>query len=307
MLGVARVVAAGLIWGTIPLVIRYADGASVIKVFFRVFFAALVVGVWMLSSGGWRELIGLPARKWRQLAVQGLILTLNWVLFLTALDLTSVATAELLAYTSPVFVAAFAPFVTAEAFDRRVVVPLGLALVGIVVILAPQGLAVSSPTQALGATLAFLSALTYAALLLRAKKILRGVSSGALMLVEYSLASLVLAPFVAAAYARGDSPTSPSAYAALITLGVVHTALSGFIFLGGMRRVRTDHVAVLTYVEPVSAILFAALLLNEPLSVTTILGGALVVGSGVQIARLQTREGVDTLPIEAPDARAPEG
>jgi drug/metabolite transporter (DMT)-like permease len=301
MLGLARVAAAGLIWGTIPLIIRYADGASVIKVFFRVFFAALVVGAWMLVSGRWRELTRLPARKWRQLSAQGLILTLNWVLFLTALDLTNVATAELLAYTSPVFVAALAPFVTREPFDRRVVVPLALALGGIVVILAPQGLAVSSPSEALGALLAFTSAITYAALLLRSKKILPGVSSGALMLVEYTLASLVLSPFVAAAYARGDAPSSASAYAALVVLGVVHTAIAGFIFLGGMRRVRTDHVAVLTYVEPVSAILFAALALDEPLTAAMLAGGALVVGGGIQIARLEARDGVETLPIEAPD------
>ncbi|PKQ16348.1 MAG: hypothetical protein CVT67_05200 [Actinobacteria bacterium HGW-Actinobacteria-7] len=298
--GLVRVAVAGLIWGSIPLLLRSAEGASVVKVFYRVFFAWLVIGSWLLVSGRWRELLTLGRSKWVQVFFQGLILTLNWFLFLTALDMTTVATAELLGYTGPVFVAALAPFVTKERFDRRIVAPLALALVGIVVIMAPQGLSVASHKEVLGATLAFCSALTYATLLLRSKKILRGISSGSLMLIEYGVASLVLSPFVVAAYLRGDVPQTPRAYAALVMLGVVHTALSGFIFLGGLRRVRTDHAAILTYVEPVSAVVFAAMFLpNEPLSVTTVIGGLLVVGGGLLVARLEAGEGHETVPIEA--------
>lgn len=295
--GVSRVAAAGLIWGTIPLIIRFADGAPAVTVFFRMFFGGLVVAAWMAGSGRLGELKGLGRRKLVQVGIQGLILTLNWFLFLTALDLTNVATAELLAYCGPVFVAALAPAVTGERFDARIVGPLVLALGGIIVILAPQGLAVAEPSELLGAGMAFASALTYAALLLRSKKILRGISSGALMVIEYSVASVVLAPFVVAAWRSGDMPSSPGAYAALVTLGVVHTGLTGALFLGGLRRVRTDRVAILMYLEPAAAVVFAALFLGEPLTVTTVLGGAMVIGGGLIVARLEER--VDAVPMEA--------
>jgi drug/metabolite transporter (DMT)-like permease len=280
-------------------VLRAADGASVVKVFFRVFCAFAVIGAWMAVTGRWRELATIERRKLIAVVVQGLILTLNWVLFLSALDLTTVAVAELLGYTGPVFVAALAPLVTGERFDRRIVGPLALALCGIVVILAPHGLEVASPRELLGAGLAFLSALTYATLLLRSKKLLRNISSGALMVIEYGVASIVLLPFVAVAYAQGNAPSTPVAYGALITLGVFQTAIAGFIFLGGLRRVRTDHAAVLTYVEPVSAVVFAALLLGEPLTWFTAIGGAMVVTGGVAVALSEARTGVETVPIEA--------
>lgn len=299
LVGLARIAIAGLIWGSIPLVLRAADGASVVKVFFRVACAGLVIGAYMLATGNWRELKGLPVAKWRQVIGQGLILTLNWFLFLTALDMTDVATAELLGYTGPVFVAAFAPFVTKEKFDVRVLAPLALALGGIVVILTQHGLDFGTGPKLIGALLAFASALTYATLLLRSKKILRGISSGALMLVEYTVASIVLAPFVVAAYARGDVPSSGSAYVGLITLGVVHTAIAGFIFLGGLRRVRTDHAAILTYIEPVSAVFFAALFLGEALTALTLIGGGLVVAGGLGVARLDRRpEAREVEPLE---------
>jgi drug/metabolite transporter (DMT)-like permease len=288
--GLLRVGAAGLVWGTIPLVLRAADGASVIKVFYRVLFAGIVLLGWMLATGGMRELRELPRRKIWQLVGQGAILTVNWVLFLTALDLTNVATAELLGYMGPVFVAALAPFVTRERFDRRIVVPILLALGGIVVILAPRGLGVANGRQLLGAVLAFASALTYAVLLLRSKRILQGVSGRALMVVEYAAASVLLLPFVAWAYLHGQGPTSLASYGALLTLGVVQTALAGLLFLSGLRRVRTDHAAVLTYAEPASAVLFAAAFLGEPLTIATMAGGAMVIGGGALVARLEARD-----------------
>lgn len=299
LIGLARVATAGLIWGSIPLFLRAAEGAPTVKVFFRVAFAALVVGAFMLATGRMDEVTGLSRRKLLQVVGQGLILTLNWILFFSALEYADVATAELLGYTGPVFVAALAPFVTGERFDRRILPPLAIALAGIAVILVPHGIGVQSTRQLLGAAMAAASAVTYATLLLRSKKILRGISSLSLMLVEYTVASIALTPFVIYAYAQGDVPVGPTQYAALATLGVVHSAISGFIFLGGLRRVRTDHAAVLTYVEPVSAVVLAALFLSEPLTVWTALGGAMVVGGGVLVARLEAREGIETVPLEA--------
>jgi len=287
-------------WGTIPLVIRMVDGAPAITVFFRMLFGGLTILTIMAFRGGFAEVRGLSRAKIVQVAGQALLLTLNWFLFLGALKLTNVATAELLAYCGPVFVAALAPFVTGERFDRRIIVPLALALGGIVVILAPQGLAVAKPGELLGAAMAFCSALTYAALLLRSKKILRGISSSALMTVEYAVSIVILAPFVLFAYGRGDVPTSSSAYVALLILGVVHTGLTGYLFLGGLRLVRTDRAAILMYLEPASAVLFAAAFLNEPLTAWTIVGGALVIGGGVLVARLEEQTPLaETVPLEA--------
>ena len=245
------------------------------------------------------ELRALGGRKLLQVAGQGAILTLNWFLFLSALDMTTVATAELLGYTGPVFVAALAPLVTRERFDTRILLPLALSLGGIVVILAPQGLSVANGEELLGAAFAFASALTYATLLLRSKKILRGISGSALMLVEYSVASAILLPFVVVLYSRGQGPTTPRAYAALATLGIVQTAFAGLVFLGGLRRIRTDRAAILTYTEPVSAVLFAALLLGEPLTVPTVVGALMVVAGGLVVARLEAPAAREPVPFEA--------
>ena len=188
---------------------------------------------------------------------------------------------------------------TGERFDRRIVIPLALSLGGIAVILIPQGLSVSNPQELFGAVLAFCSALTYATLLLRSKKILKGISGMSLMLVEYTVASLILLPFVVWFYLHGQGPSTPTAYAALLTLGLVQTAFSGVFFLSGLRRVRTDHAAILTYAEPVSAVIFASIFLAEPLTAWTLAGGAMVVAGGIVVARLTPKAGaVERAPLE---------
>jgi drug/metabolite transporter (DMT)-like permease len=189
-----------------------------------------------------------------------------------------------------VFVAALAPLVTGERFDKRIILPMALALGGIIVILAPQGIEFGGGDQMLGAGLAFASALTYSVLLLRSKRILQGVSGQTLMIVEYGTASMLLLPFVAWAYANGHGPTTAGAYGALLTLGIVHTALAGLLFLGGLRRVRTDHAAILTYAEPASAVVFAAAFLGEPLTAYTIAGGLMVVAGGALVARIDAKD-----------------
>ena len=300
-MGLLLVAAAGLVWGTIPLAVRAADGASVIKVFYRVFFGSAAVWAWMIVRGRTGEVTSLPGRKLLQIAGQGAILAVNWALFLAALDMTNVATAELLGYTGPVFVALLAPLVTRERFDARILIPLAAAMGGVAVILIPQGVTLSG-RSGLGALLAAASALTFAAILLRSKNILRGVTGMALMAVEYPVASVLLVPFVAWAYAHGQGPSTAVAYGALAVLGIVHTALAGMVFLAGLRRVRADRAAILTYAEPVSAVLFAAVFLAEPLSVWTIVGGAMVVAGGLAVARLGTPEA----PIEAIEAEEPQ-
>lgn len=297
--GLLRIALTGVVWGTIPLALRAADGDATVKVFYRVFFAALVVGAWMLASGGWRELATLERDKLRQVAAQGILLTVNWLLFLSAFEFTEVATVELLGYTGPVFVALLTPLVTGDRFDRRIILPLALSLGGISVILLQHGLSLGSGRQTLGAALAGCSALTYAALLLRSKRLLRGISSAALMLGEYSVASVALLPLVVYAYATGGAPTSAGAYTALAALGVVHTALAGFLFFSGLRRVRADHAGILMYAEPVSAVIFAAMFLREPLTAATIAGGVMVVLGGVLVARMEPMPA-----IEVPDAIA---
>jgi drug/metabolite transporter (DMT)-like permease len=292
-LGLAKVAVAATIWGTIPVLVRAADASPFVVVFWRVAFAGIVLAGYLIVAGRLREVFGLPRRTKLALTGMGALLTLNWVLFFTAIQLTEVAVAVLLAYLGPVFVAVLAPLVSRERFDARVLLPLGLALGGTIVIIGPQDLSLDGSGSILGAALAFCSAITYAVLVVNAKRLVQGVPATVYMVFEYSVAAILLLPFVLAS----PGPSGLEAWLALAALGVINTALTGFLFLSALRSVRADHAAIITYAEPVSAVIFAALLLDEALTLATVVGGAAVVAGGIAVARLRVGASVDGPPV----------
>lgn len=285
-----KVAIAAVTWGTIPLFVRAVDANAVVIVFWRVAFAGAAIAVVGLASGQLQTWRAVPVRRRFAILGMGVLLALNWVLYLGALKLTSVAIATLLACCGPVIVAALTPVVTKEPFDRRIVLPLLLSFGGIVAIIGPQDLSLSDGTRLLGAALALASAFTYAFLVLNVKRVVRGVPSVVYMTGEYLSAGLILLPAVILM----PGPSRPIEWGALAALGIVDTALTGLLFISALRRVRADHAAALTYAEPVSAVLFSAAFLNEPVTLATAIGGVLVVAGGIRVARMEPQQGIET-------------
>jgi DME family drug/metabolite transporter len=86
----------------------------------------------------------------------------------------------------------------------------------------------------------------------------------------------------------------------VLLVGVVFTALSGFLYITLLRRVTAQAVGVLAYLEPVSAALLAWAILGEPLTAPVLVGGALVVAAGVLVV---VAEPGDAATVEAPPLR----
>lgn len=300
--GIFYILIASVIWGTIPMIIRYVDGASTIKVFARVFFALIALTIYLAWTKKLPRLFIYSKQDERQLVAQGMILGINWILFLGAFEFANVAVVELLGYMGPVFVALMLPLVLRERFDKRIIIPLALSMVGMFVILAPHGLALETNTRALvGAGMAILSALTYAVITLNGKRFLnKNVPTTTLLFYENAAGSLLLIPFIIWAYGTGQGPTGGLvSYFWLMILGVVHTGFASVLFIMGLKRMRADQAAVFTYMEPVSAIIFASLFLGEHLTWSTVIGGALVVIGGTIVSQLDAKEGIDIVPLEA--------
>jgi drug/metabolite transporter (DMT)-like permease len=294
--GLLRIGFAGVIWGTIPIFARMLDVSPFVVVFWRVVFGAAAVLVYLWVTGGIAEVARLSRRNVLAILAVGALLAANWVLFFGAFAMTRVAVVELVSYTGPVFVAALAPFIGRERYDRRMVIPLVLALGGTALIVGLGELSLEGSRSFLGAGMAFGTALAYCGLMLTGKRLLGSISAPVLAFGEYTFAAILLLPAVL--FLPG--PSSGKEWGALATLGVVHTTVAILIFFSGLRLVRADHAAVFTYAEPVTAVIFAAIFLAEPLTWATAVGGAAVVAAGVLVARMTPPASVPTTSLEVP-------
>ena len=297
--GVVAILIAATIWGSLPLVLHQVDGSSLIKVFFRVAIAFVAMTGFLMATGRLQRAFTLDRKLITNMIIQGVILGINWSLFLGAFELASVATVELLMYMGPVIVAIIAPFTLKDPFDRRILLPLALSFGGLLTILVPQGVSFSG-SELIGAAMAFSSSFTYAILMVRNKRFVTNVSGAVVVWFGYVGSLLFLTPLAVWQFAVGNGPTGGIAdYGWFAILGVGQTAVASLFFFYGLKRLRAEESSVLTYMEPVTAVIFAAMVLGEPIVLTTAIGGILVVAGGTMVARMQAQRGLELVPVEA--------
>lgn len=272
-------------WGLIAIIVAGVELDAVVLVFFRLALAAGAIAVAVAALR--RASLLRPPVAPQRLLVLGAVLAAHWFLFFEAIKLASVAVALLLVYTAPVLLALLAPFFLPERHSPVVLGALVPAGAGLATIALAGGEAVGATPLAVSAGIG--AALSYAGLVIATKRVVATVHSATVTFWTYASASVLLAPFLLAA----DRLVPRGAEVGyVLLLGVVFTALSGFVYVSLLRRVSAQAVGVLAYLEPVSAALLAWAVLGQPLEPAVLAGGALVVAAGVVVVLARPAEAV---------------
>jgi drug/metabolite transporter (DMT)-like permease len=236
-------------------------------------------------TGGWGGLRRLP----RRVVLTGLGLgaigySLQSGLYFLAIDRLDVALVSLLLYTYPAFVTVAALLLGRAKPTARTWLALGVASVGLVLVLAAAG---AASFDVLGAGLALAASLTYTTYIL--------VSDGIVSEVEpFTLSALVLTggtvSFSLAGAATGtlDLALSGEAWLWLVLIALVSTVVAVSAFFAGLRRVGPSEAAILSTFEPPVTVALAVLVLGERLTVPQLAGGALVLAA-VIVLQLPSR------------------
>lgn len=95
------------------------------------------------------------------------------------------------------------------------------------------------------------------------------------------VAGAALAPLAA----RGAGELTGARVGLLAAGAVALGAVSGVAFSVGLIRIGSARAAILTFLEPLVAVAVGAAVWNEPLSPLAIVGGLLVIGAGIEVAR----------------------
>lgn len=263
----------GILWGSIGVIVRpvRVDAAGIALVRTATGFAAAMA--FMVARGRAREL-RLKGRRWL-LIFDGVMLGIHWTLMFESFKRLSIATAILLVFVGPVFVAAAAWPVLRERVKARTVGALGLSVAGMILITVPAW-DVQDP---LGVVFALLSAVSFAAIMLAGKILTREYAPPAILIWQLGVAAVAIMPVALAGRFDGLADAAPR----LLLLGLVHTAVAGFLYFAALTVVKAQHVGVLTYLEPATALLYAWWFLHEQPSFSTLTGGALIIAGGVWI------------------------
>jgi drug/metabolite transporter (DMT)-like permease len=196
---------------------------------------------------------------------------------LSALRWIPAATVGFLFYTFPAWVAVIAAARRIEPLDGRRILALALALGGIVALVGAPGNGALHPT---GVALALGSALLYAIYIPVIGGLQRGASPAA---ASFWIAIGAGAAFVIGGAAAGEftATLTPTAWGAVAGLALISTTLGFVLFLHGLPVLGPVRTAIISTVEPFWTAVLGALVLGQPLTAATAIGGALVAGAVV--------------------------
>lgn len=277
-------VAAMLIFGSNGVFASMLEMSGAQLVLLRTLIGGAVLLIIILISRSRTPKEVLLREKWC-LLFAGVCLGANWALLFEAYNLMNVSLATLTYYTAPVLVLVLAPLVLKERQN-------GLAYLGMAVVIVGMLLVVGTDfgeggVSATGLIVGLGSAVFYAMLMLVNKQI-TGVSGLNLTFIEIVIAAVILLPYVFATSGGVPLPTDARGIFALLFLCTVNTGFACWLYFSSMNRLPAKAVALMGYFDPVSALIFSAVFLDERLSGLQ-LAGAVLVLAGALVGQFRPR------------------
>jgi DME family drug/metabolite transporter len=284
----ATIAACAASWGGIGVVVRELDMPSVAIAFFQELQGGLVAAAIALAV---RPAALRPPRP--AVTALGLVLALHFLCLFGAVRETSVASAVLVTYSAPIMIAIMAPLLLGERISRVTAAALGVSAAGVAVIALVGGDGGGAVRPA-GIGLALLAAITYAVFVVMLKRLTADINPLTVVIWQAGAAAVALSPgALAGGYSIGAREL---AYLAL--LGILLTGLTGVAYVLALRLVPATTAGILGYLEPLAAVVLAALVLGERPSAWTAVGGAAIVAAGVVVV-LEGARGEAVAPVGA--------
>jgi drug/metabolite transporter (DMT)-like permease len=269
-----KIIAAMLIWSTWGPIIRWLSLPPVIVLFYTSLIASFSVPA-ILAFRGELSLGGI-SKVWWIFGLLALSSITNNITYFYALGHTTVANAVFTHYTAPLFVALLAPFVISERLQKVTILSLPIALLGMIMIVAANGgLSTGGPHRS-GIIAGTVSGVAYGFIILFSRKLSRMLLHHKAVVVLLWITTLALSP---AAFLV-EYHLNLRLLALLTITGMLHSTLAPLLYYNALRKVMAQYAAILGYMEPLSAIPMAYLLLSETPAWTALLGGVLILFSG---------------------------
>ena len=214
------------------------------------------------------------------LFLSGACIGFNWILLFESYRFTSVAISTLCYYTAPIFVILASPLILKEALTPKKLLCVITAIVGMFLISGVLQNGFIDLGQGKGILLGIFAAVLYATVVLINKKI-KHLDAFEKTVMQLGIAALVLLPYCLATQQGVSLALEMKPLLLLLTVGIVHTGVSYYLYFGSLSSLSVQTVAVISYLDPVVAVLLSVLFLGEPMKLTDVLGAVLILGAAL--------------------------
>jgi len=271
-IGYLLMISSMIIWGSVGIFVRYIDQPPEVIVFFRVFIAFIVLGILKLIKKKDSTSSKLSFKEYSILSMSGLFIALNWLFFFRAIKVTTIASATMSYYVAPVLVTLLSVFLLKESINKKTLIAVGLSFSGII-LMTLMGSQKESGFNILGVGYGLIAAFFYALVTISVKK-LKDVPSHKITLFQMGISSLIFLPAI-----RNMKRFNTLSLILMIIVGVIHTCIALNLYFEGIKRIKVQHVGVLSYIDPLGAVILGGLFFNEMPGISTIIGGGMILSA----------------------------
>lgn len=259
-----------MIFGTIAVFVRYLSLSPGEIALYRAVMAALPIGIFLLLK---KEKIRFSV--WKKegvlLVLSGASLGINWILLFEAYKHTTVSTATLCYYFAPVIVTVVSTFVFREKLTKGQILCFLMSTVGLVLITGFSDLSTNGVGIAFG-----LGAACFYALVVLLNKRIRSVDGLQRTFLQFISAAVILLPYVLLSEGIHLQALDGISWMMLLVVGLVHTGIAYVLYFTSVADLPGQQIAILSYIDPLVAILISVFLLSEPMTALQIVGGILI-------------------------------
>lgn len=262
------------IFGTLGIFVRNIPVSSGELALYRAVLASLLLAVFLLITKH-----PIPLAKIKKevplLLVSGAAMGINWILLFEAYKYTSVSVATLSYYFAPVIVTVVCPVLFREKLTGKQIVCFVMSTLGIVLITGIGD--VGGGRDFVGILFGLGAAVLYATVVLM-NKFIRNVESIHRTFLQFLAAVMVLLPYVVMTSGITVGNLNGIGWANLLIVGLVHTGVTYCMYFSALKELPGQKAAILSYIDPLVAVLISVTILGEPMTAGQVAGGIFILG-----------------------------
>ena len=263
------------IFGTIGVFVRNIPLASGEIALYRAVLAAIIIGIYLIIS---KNKIPLKAIKKEipLLLLSGAAMAFNWIFLFEAYKYTTVSVATLSYYFAPVIVTVVCPILFREKMTVKQWICFVMSTLGIVLITGIGDLG-GNNNHLVGILFGLGAAVLYATVILM-NKFIKNVEGIHRTFLQFIAAIVVLIPYVTLTSGINLTVLQGKGWVCLLIVGLIHTGISYCLYFSSLKELPGQKAAILSYIDPLVAVLISVLLLNETMTLWQSIGGVLILG-----------------------------
>ncbi len=263
------------VFGTLAPFVRQIAVSSGELALYRAVLASLLIGSFLLLTKQRLSFRSLK-KEFFLLILSGVAMGFNWILLFEAYKYTTVAIATLSYYFAPVIVTLVCPLLFKEKLSKKQILCFVMSTFGLSLVIGITNLG-RGGNDVIGIAFGLSAAVLYAAVILT-NKFIKGVTGIHRTFLQFLAAVVVLLPYVLFTSGINLSSLDFTGWGCLLVVGIVHTGITYCLYFTALKDLSGQEAAILSYIDPLVAVLIGILVLQEPLSWQQMIGGMLTLG-----------------------------